>query len=242
MQRLILLLASSRPEALEAALRESEPVLRDLAEGAGASLRLAVQIDGDPLAAEAGGDGVRTIRPLHGVVDFTVDGDDVTPLLDLAAPAARAIGDAADWSRSAASIGRVHQVLPTASDALLLTLAANRLPSLDRAGFHDYWLNNHAALALSLLDDAAKARMGYQQVHADGAASDAATARAGAGPASFDGILQVGLAQISDLPHLTVPGFAEAIMRDEEHFADQSAEMFGAFTRTLQPAAHTGAP
>jgi hypothetical protein len=86
---------------------------------------------------------------------------------------------------------------------------------------------------MSLLDDDGKARMGYQQVHADEAASARATELAGAGPSTFDGILQSGLAQITDLPHLTVPGFAEVIMKDEENFADQSAEMFGAFTRTI---------
>ena len=72
MQRLILLLASGEPGSLEPALREREGRLATVARDAGASLRLAVQLEGDPLAAEAGGDGVRTIRPLHGVVDLTV--------------------------------------------------------------------------------------------------------------------------------------------------------------------------
>ncbi|MGD9997451.1 MAG: EthD domain-containing protein [Ilumatobacteraceae bacterium] len=233
MQRLIFLLASGEPGSLEPALRDREERLATVARAAGASLRLAVQLEGDPLAAEAGGDGVRTIRPLHGVVDLTVPGEDPAPLLDAVADVASIIGDAVDWSASSVAIGTVHEVLPTASDTLLLTLAANRLPAIDRAGFHDYWLNSHAALALSLLDDAAKGRMGYQQVHADEAASAKATALAGAAASTFDGVLQVCLAQIMDLPHLTVPGFAEAIMKDEEHFADQSAEMFGAFTRTL---------
>jgi hypothetical protein len=48
-------------------------------------------------------------------------------------------------------------------------------------------------------------------------------------------VLECSLAEVTDLPHLTVPGFAEAIMKDEENFADQSAEMLGAFMRTLQP-------
>jgi hypothetical protein len=239
MQRLILLLATAQPGSLESALRDREAALAELASGAGATLRLAVQLEGDPLAAEAGGDGVRTIRALHGVVDFTVPDDDHAPLLDIVADATAIVGDAADWPASAVAIGTVHEVLPAGSDTLLLTLAANRLPTIDRAQFCDYWLNSHAALALSLLDDSARGKMGYQQVHADEVASAKATSLAGSGPASFDGILQVCLAQIMDLPHLTVPGFAEAIMKDEEHFADQSAEMFGAFTRTLQPD-HTG--
>ena len=65
------------------------------------------------------------------------------------------------------SIGVVHQVVPPTSDTVLLALAATRKPTLDRKGFHDYWLEQHAALAMSLLDDEHKAKMGYEQVHAD---------------------------------------------------------------------------
>ena len=135
---------------------------------------------------------------------------------------------------SAVSVGKVNEVLPINSDVILLTLAANRLPSIDRAQFHDYWLNTHAALAMSLLDDAHKAKMGYEQIHADESASASATQATGARPTAYDGVLECSLAEITDLPHLTVPGFAEAIMKDEENFADQSAEMLGAFMRTLR--------
>jgi len=232
MQRLLLLLASDRPDALEGVLRDREATLGQLANEIGATLRLAVQLEGDPMAAEAAGDA-RTVRSLRGVVEFTVPGADNEALLTIVQRAANALGSDVDWSGSAVSIGAVQEVLPAASDALLLTLAANRLPTIDRAQFHQYWLNVHATLAMSMLDDDNKARMGYQQVHADEAASAKATQLAGASPTSFDGVLQCALAQITDLPHLTVPGFAEVIMKDEENFADQSAEMFGAFTRTL---------
>jgi hypothetical protein len=232
MQRLLLLLATDRPEALEGVLRDREAALRALADEARATLRLAVQLEGDPMSAEAAGDA-RTVRALRGVIEFTVAGTDHEPLLAIVDRAAASVGDDVDWSGSAACVGEVHEVLPAASDTLLLTLAANRLPSIDRPAFHEYWLNVHATLAMSMLDDAGKARMGYQQIHTDEAASARATELAGAGPSSFDGVLQCALAQITDLPHLTVPGFAEVIMKDEENFADQSAEMFGAFTRTL---------
>jgi hypothetical protein len=39
--------------------------------------------------------------------------------------------------------------------------------------------------------------------------------------------------RITDLPHLTVPGFADAIVKDEENFVDHTAVMFGSFLRTL---------
>ena len=234
MQRLLMLLGSEQPPKLEAVLRDKESRLREIAESVGGSLRLAVQLEDDPLATPAPGEA-RSIRPLHGLVDVAIPGDEPKDLLPIVSALARQINGAVNWARTAVSIGLVKEVLPVASDAVLVTLAANRLPSIDRAAFHAYWLDVHAALAMSMLDDNRKAVMGYQQVHADEAASAQATKLAGAHPSSFDGVLQCSLAQVTDLPHLTVPGFAEAIMKDEENFADQSAEMLGAFMRTLQP-------
>lgn len=233
MQRLLMLLASEHPINLEAALRDKESRLNEIAASIGGTLRLAVQLEGDPLATPPPGEQ-RTVRSLHGLIEVAMPGDEATELLSIVSELARQLTGTVDWAKSAVSIGRVREVLPAAADTVLLTLAANRLPSIDRAAFHTYWLDVHAALAMSMLDENRKAAFGYQQVHTDEAASARATEMAGAGPSSFDGILQCGLARIDDLPHLTVPGFAEVIMKDEENFADQSAEMFGAFMRTLQ--------
>lgn len=232
MQRLLLLLDTDSPSTLEVALREHERTLREIASSASARLRLAVQLEGDPLSGAGAGDA-RTIAPLRGLVELTVEGDDPAPLLAIVQGIATDLSDAVNWSTSAVSVGKVNEVLPVRSDAILLTLAANRLPSIDRAQFHDYWLNVHAALAMSLLDDARKSKMGYEQIHSDEPASASATQLACARPSAYDGVLECSLAEITDLPHLTVPGFAETIMKDEENFADQSAEMLGAFLRTL---------
>jgi len=234
MQRLLMLLASEQPAKLAGELRDKESSLREIAGSVGGTLRLAVQMEDDPLATPAPGEK-RTIRPLQGLVEVTIPGDEPKDLLPIVSALAQQLDGAVDWANTAVSIGLVREVLSVASDTVLVTLAANRLPSIDRAAFHAYWLDVHAALAMSMLDDNSKAVMGYQQVHADEAASAQATKLAGACPSSFDGVLQCSLAQVTDLPHLTVPGFAEAIMKDEENFADQSAEMLGAFMRTLQP-------
>lgn len=233
MQRLLMLLASEQPANLESALRDKESRLREIAGSVGGTLRLAVQLEGDPLATPPPGER-RSVRPLHGLVEVAIPGDEPNELLPIVAALAQQLDGAVDWAKTAVSIGLVREVLPVASDTVLVTLAANRLPSIDRAAFHAYWLDVHAALAMSMLDDSRKAAMGYQQVHADETASARATELAGAGPSSFDGVLQCGLAQVDDLPHLTVPGFAEVIMKDEENFVDLSKEMLGAFMRTLQ--------
>ena len=228
-----MMLVTEAPDTLEASLRDHEAALREIADSAGATLRLAVRLEDDPLAAGAEGE-TRAIRPLHGLVELTVDGDDVAPLLGVVADLTAELAPAANWSASAVSIGVVHQVVPPTADTILLTLAATRKPTLDRKGFHDYWLEQHAALAMSLLDDEHKAKMGYEQVHADEKATAAATALAGTAVAPYDGVLECSLAVITDLPHLTVPGFSDAIVKDEENFVDHTAVMFGSFLRTLQ--------
>jgi hypothetical protein len=171
------------------------------------------------------------VVPLHGIVEVTVEqADDLDPV---ARDIAGTLRGAVDWSQSAVALGTLHEVLPAPSDAVLLVLAAHKLPSLTQAEFGDYWLNRHAALALSLLDAEAQSRMGYQQLHADAHDSASAAAAAGAGVSDYDGALEVGLAAPEHLPHATNPAFAHAIAEDEQHFADASAAMRGAFLRPV---------
>lgn len=230
--RLLLLLASEQPGEVEFRLREKESTLSRVANSIRGTLRLAVQHEGDILGP-AMSESARIIRPLHALVEVTISGHDSGEFLAIIPELADQLDGIAEWSQSAVSIGRVHEVLPAASDAVLLTLAATRLPAINRAAFHKYWLDEHAALAMSMLDKHSKSAMGYQQVHADELSSDLATEMTGARRTYFDGVLQCGLARISDLPHNSKPKFADAIAKDEENFADQSAEMLGAFMRPL---------
>lgn len=234
MQRLLMLLATADPAALEGALRTHESALARIAASAGARLRLAIQLEDDPMSAEAAR-GARVIAQPRGLVELTVEGDDAEPLLGVTGEIATELRSAVDWPASTVSVGAVKQVLPAASDAILLVLAANRLPSIDRATFARYWLDTHAALAMSMLSSEQKAKMGYQQIHANADASARATDQAGAKRTCYDGVLQCALAGVADLPHLTVPGFAQVIAKDEENFTDPSAAMLGAFMRTLAP-------
>jgi EthD domain len=232
MQRLLMLLADDEPASLEGELRAHESALARIAESAGARLRLAVQLERDPMSAEAAR-GTRVIAQPRGLVELTVEGADPEPLLGVVREIATELRNAVDWPASVVSVGTVNQVLPAASDEILLTLAAIRLPSIDRATFAKYWLDTHAALAMSMLSDEQKAKMGYQQIHANEDASARATVLAGAKHTSYDGVLQCALAKVTDLPHLTVPGFAEVIAKDEQNFTDPSAAMLGSFMRTL---------
>jgi hypothetical protein len=233
-----MLLATDDPTALESALRTHESALTRIAASVGAHLRLAVQLEGDPMSAEAAR-GTRVIVQPRGLVELSVEGDDPEPMLGVVREIVTELRNVVDWPASAVSVGTVRQVLPTASDAILLTLAASRSPSIDHATFADYWLNTHATLAMSMLGNEQKAKMGYQQIHANEEASARAADLAGAKRTSYDGVLQCALARVSDLPHLTVPGFAKVIAKDEENFTDPSAAMLGAFMRTLAPQKRT---
>jgi hypothetical protein len=232
---LFLLVAGGDLASLEAAMVAQADDLVAASVLVGGTCRAAVQIDDDPMASAAGD---RVVVPLHGIVEVTVREDVAVDLV--ARQITTVLHDAVDWSRSAVAVGTLHEVLPAASDALLLVLAAHRLPSLTQSEFADYWLNQHAALALSLLDAEARSRMGYQQLHADAALSASAAAVAGVGVHDYDGVLEVGLAAVEHLPHATNPAFAQAIAEDEQHFADPSAAMCGAFLRPVLRSERSG--
>ena len=228
-RRLVLMLAL--PDVPASVVREAMSSQADAvakeASRAGAQLRIAAAVDDDPTAAAA---GERIVAPVHAVVELSAPAD--APLLDVAATLPGLLPTEVDWSGSAVAAGTIHTVLPGAK-SLLLVLGARRLPTITSSDFHEYWLGRHAQLALSLLDDDRRARMAYAQLHADESVSQAAAAVTGIGHAGYDGVLEVGLNEFLDLPHATVPGFAEAIFEDEQHFADQSAEMRGGLLQIL---------
>src|SRR5262245_442655 len=117
MQRLLMLLDTDAPATLEAGLREHEAALERIAANASARLRLAVQLEGDPMSGDAAGDA-RTVVPLRGLVELTVEGDDPSALLDAAGAVAAELAGVVNWSSSAVSVGSVHRVLPVNSDAI----------------------------------------------------------------------------------------------------------------------------
>lgn len=228
-RRLIAMLAlpGENATAVRELLTAQASALAKEATRAGARLLLAGAVDDDPTAAAA---GERNVAPVHGVIELTASED--ATLLDVAAALPGLAPAAVDWSASAVAVGTPASVLG-GDKALLLVLGANRLPTLSQVEFHRYWRDTHAELALSLLDAEQQRRMAYTQLHAEEEPSRRAAALTGAGRSDYDGVLEVGLDQFLDLPHATVPGFAEAIFEDEKHFADQAAEMRGGLLQVL---------
>lgn len=232
MRRMLIMLRNDERSDVEHLLSSRASALYAAATDAGGALRLACQLEHDPLIAQAG-EG-RTLVPLQGLVEVSFgDGPREPAWADVANAVVSALTDDLDLDGSTIAVGTVHELLPAASEDLLLVMGAHRAPALEHDQFCDYWLGTHAPLALSLLDEDGRRRMGYQQFHTDVAAT-ASAAGAGLAASGFDGVLQVGLSTFEDLPHVRVPGFAETILADEANFADQSAEMGGAFMTTLR--------
>ena len=89
----------------------------------------------------------------------------------------------------------------------------------------------HAPLALSLMPTGAAERIGYQQLHGDGAATRRAAEAAGVGHGELDGVLQVLCVRPEDFLEVAFePSFAKKIADDEKNFAEQTG-MRGGFVR-----------
>lgn len=231
MKRLVVLLVA-RPGLEAAGFRTAmEPHAELFAKGCaaiGATSRTAYQADPDPLAAAAGD---RVIVPVNGLLEATLpESGDVGRLISLVEHFALRTAGVTDSSQTAVAVGDVHTVLPNRGSVMVL-LGASRLPTLDAAGFNDYWLNTHAPLALSLMSEQDKAAQGYEQLHADAELSKRASGVAGLiDHHHYDGILQC---TVEDIPtflaiHLN-PEFDAVIYTDEEHFVDRTVDLRGAF-------------
>jgi hypothetical protein len=102
MQRLLMLLATHEPAALERELRAHEPALTRIATSAHARLRLAVQLESDPMSAEAAR-GARVIVQPRGLVELTLEGDDPEPMFRVVRSLATELRGVVDWTESTIS-------------------------------------------------------------------------------------------------------------------------------------------
>lgn len=199
------LLLYRRPEqtaaAFAAAIRATLP--------AGATLALALPDDALPSLAHAAGRSPQV--------------PDALVLLAESTDAAGLLG-ASDASRARTLAAVRHSVLP-GRDAIRLFFGLRRLPVLDRAAFHDYWLNRHAEIGRRLIPP-----YSYHQLHADTAATDAAALATSLPPIDLDGIVEVHFPDIDAfVRQLSRKEVAEEALADERNFIDHSRSFFWAF-------------
>lgn len=135
-----------------------------------------------------------------------------------------ALAALADPVRSSVLAATRHAVLPGA-DAIRLFFGLRRLPALTRAAFHDYWLNRHAAIGRRLIPPYT-----YHQLHADEAATAAASTATGLAPSSYDGVVEVHFPDIAALiGQLSRSEVTQEALEDEKNFIDHARSRFWAF-------------
>ena len=91
------------------------------------------------------------------------------------------LGNLLDPARSAVIAGIEHIIIP-GEQSLMLVFALRRLESLTSDEFHDYWLNHHAEVALTVPD-----LQGYRQFHAEADFTAEAADAVGVGITDFEG-------------------------------------------------------
>ncbi|MEZ0365854.1 EthD domain-containing protein [Mycobacterium sp. pUA109] len=134
--------------------------------------------------------------------------------------------DGVDLARSAVIVGHEHRLLSEEPDARLrLVLALRRQPTLSRGQCHDYWLNHHAPLAITMPGLA-----GYRQLHTDPDATAQVATRSGIGHADFDGAASISFTSLAAFTStMAQPEIAETAYEDEKRFIDHSRSSLGLF-------------
>ena len=233
-RRLVLLLATRSGAGVvetAAALSILAPQLHQRAEASGLELRVGCQLPDDPLALAAKGMG-RTMTPVSALLQVT--GPPQTPddaLVEVVESVAADLRDTFDLAISAAALGAVRRITTGPTGPVVLAVGTRKLATLSEEQFCTYWAETHAPLALSMMPAGAARKIGYEQLHAGGAASRRAAAAAGVGVGDLAGVLQVFCRDPVDfLAFAAEPGFAARIYADEKNFADQSL-MRGGFIR-----------
>lgn len=177
-----LLLLSGSPDAIAQALPTVAPV------GTTASWAGTRAAD-DPLADTMYG----AAWPYGGFLSLEYpDGTDVQARI---ADVVNGLSSAIDRSKSTVIVGSTHRVIDGRTD-VALAYVIHRLPHLTVEQYQHHWLHGHGPLARELVDNT-----GYEQTHADHAASAAVGGALGFGDEDWD-------------------GNATCFFRDRQHFVD----------------------
>ena len=230
MKRLVVMLvakAGLSPAEFETAMQPHAEAFAKQCAAVGATFRHGYQMQPDPLAAAAAG---RVVVPISGLFEATLPAEgDANRLVTLVEHLALRVADAVDASQTAVAIGDVHVVLPERG-SVMLAAGTRRLPSLDQAGFNDYWLNTHGPLALGMMTEEQKSLQGYEQLHVDAALSARAAGVSGLGIHDYDGILQCTVPDVETFIGIHAnPEFDAVIYADEDNFVDRASDFRGSF-------------
>ena len=190
--------------------------VRELLETEHGTVRVGLRLDDDPLAAIA---RERNLRMLDGAVEVTVP--DVARL-DALVEALDGFGastSSIDVDASIAVAGTAHLVRGDVGPVMLAS-AGRRAAGVSRAAHSRWWLEVHGPMSMRLVPGS----RGYQQLHGDPAASEAAAGRAGLRGPMMD---FAETAYFDALEHFTGPmsdpAVGQELVEDEAAFIDHSS-------------------
>lgn len=218
------------PPELETAIGEAGAALRARV-GAQGFVRLGVRLPDDPLSQTMGGDRGE-LEPVHGVIEVTAP-EGVEPA-DAASKVAGVLEPLAAHihvERSAVVAGRCHRFLSADDAPLFLAILGYRDPAITMDELTDWWLYRHGPLALSIVDPLPLA---YEQLHADQAASRAASDASGLPAPGYDMYDTIAIDSLDSLMGSTMnPEVAAQLFEDEVGHVDH-ARMRGAIQRAIR--------
>jgi uncharacterized protein (TIGR02118 family) len=133
------------------------------------------------------------------------------------------LGNILDRSKSAVIVGSEHIIIP-GEELLMIVYPLRRLPAMTSVAFHDYWLNNHAAIARTL-----PGLRGYRQFHADAEETSAAGKLIGVGISDFEGAAQGYFKNPEDFLSIMSQPEVQVALEDEKKFIDHSRSPIGLY-------------
>lgn len=213
-----------RPEVAEDTFAAAMRSLHDvLAAGTGpsAAIRIGLRDPRDPLADVSEGAIEARIPPVLGAIEVTVPRAEVPGVEALAGTIGAHLSGLADRERSAVSVGDVYEIVEPRPGATFLSFAFRRSPGTSVEEFRDWWLGQHAGVAVRLLSPELLA---YDQVHVDRGLSERASRSAEIAFHPFDAYDNLTWASIDQfLASVSRPGGREEMYQDEIGHIDHTS-------------------
>lgn len=181
--RLALMLDDPRHDlaALKAALGRSGDAIADAATGH--HLRLGIADRHPDLGQHAARYESTGVAGVDGAIEVTFANDRRDAIPDVCAKLRSITDTFCDAASVHVMTGPVHYMVPVRTGDTFLSLAFRRDAATTSAQFQDWWFNQHAPLAISVLGEGLLA---YDQVHVDDASSQVAAAAFGVPHVEYD--------------------------------------------------------
>jgi hypothetical protein len=183
----------------------------------GGTVRLGVRLDDDPLAPIA---RERDIRLLDGALEVSLPDETRVPDVVTALTGfADRVEGAIDTDASIVVAGRCHLVRGEVGPVMLASTGRRR-GDVTRDDHSTWWLHEHGPMSMRLVPES----RGYQQLHGDPDASQAAARAAGLGGPSMDFAETAYFDSLEGfIGPMSNPAVGEELVEDEARFIDHSA-------------------